>query len=386
MIDSAPVAAIRAFFLEGKLLEPEAATVLLKARDRSLRQQIQAAANQLRSRQVGDRVSYVINRNLNFTNICEQHCNFCAFRRDADQDGAFWLDASILLEKGAAAVAAGATEFCLQGGLNPAAKRNGRSLDFYVELTASLKQAFPQIHLHAFSPQEIQFIAREDGLSFREVLMALRSAGVGSLPGTAAEVLDDSVRRILCPEKLDSATWKTIIQTAHQVGLPTTSTLLSGHLETPSQQAQHLEQLRQLQQAAIAGETPARITEFILLPFVGELAPAPLRKRVKRDQPDLSDALLVMAVARLYLGDWIANHQPSWVKLGLAGATQALDWGCNDLGGTLMEEHITSMAGAQGGTAQTVEQLEAAIAAAGRQPYQRDTLYRPVAVEAVHAG
>lgn len=386
MIDSAPVAAIRAFFWEGKLLEPEAATVLLKARDRSLRQQIQAAANQLRSRQVGDRVSYVINRNLNFTNICEQHCNFCAFRRDADQDGAFWLDASILLEKGAAAVAAGATEFCLQGGLNPAAKRNGRSLDFYVELTASLKQAFPQIHLHAFSPQEIQFIAREDGLSFREVLMALRSAGVGSLPGTAAEVLDDSVRRILCPEKLDSATWKTIIQTAHQVGLPTTSTLLSGHLETPSQQAQHLEQLRQLQQAAIAGETPARITEFILLPFVGELAPAPLRKRVKRDQPDLSDALLVMAVARLYLGDWIANHQPSWVKLGLAGATQALDWGCNDLGGTLMEEHITSMAGAQGGTAQTVEQLEAAIAAAGRQPYQRDTLYRPVAVEAVHAG
>ncbi|ABB56718.1 7,8-didemethyl-8-hydroxy-5-deazariboflavin synthase subunit CofH [Synechococcus elongatus] len=386
MIDSATVAAILASVLDGKPLEPEAATVLLKARDRSLRQQIQAAANQLRSRQVGDRVSYVINRNLNFTNICEQHCNFCAFRRDADQDGAFWLDASILLEKGAAAVAAGATEFCLQGGLNPAAKRNGRSLDFYVELTASLKQAFPQIHLHAFSPQEIQFIAREDGLSFREVLMALRSAGVGSLPGTAAEVLDDSVRRILCPEKLDSATWKTIIQTAHQVGLPTTSTLLSGHLETPSQQAQHLEQLRQLQQAAIAGETPARITEFILLPFVGELAPAPLRKRVKRDQPDLSDALLVMAVARLYLGDWIANHQPSWVKLGLAGATQALDWGCNDLGGTLMEEHITSMAGAQGGTAQTVEQLEAAIAAAGRQPYQRDTLYRPVAVEAVHAG
>ncbi|UOW70478.1 FO synthase subunit 2 [Synechococcus elongatus PCC 7943] len=386
MIDSATVAAILASVLDGKPLEPEAATVLLKARDRSLRQQIQAAANQLRSRQVGDRVSYVINRNLNFTNICEQHCNFCAFRRDADQDGAFWLDASILLEKGAAAVAAGATEFCLQGGLNPAAKRNGRSLDFYVELTASLKQAFPQIHLHAFSPQEIQFIAREDGLSFREVLMALRSAGVGSLPGTAAEVLDDSVRRILCPEKLDSATWKTIIQTAHQVGLPTTSTLLSGHLETPSQQAQHLEQLRQLQQAAIAGETPARITEFILLPFVGELAPAPLRKRVKRDQPDLSDALLVMAVARLYLGDWIANHQPSWVKLGLAGATQALDWGCNDLGGTLMEEHITSMTGAQGGTAQTVEQLEAAIAAAGRQPYQRDTLYRPVAVEAVHAG
>lgn len=386
MTDSATVAAILASVLDDEPLEPEAATVLLKTRDRSLRQHIQAAANQLRAQQVGDRVSYVINRNLNFTNICEQHCNFCAFRRDADQAGAFWLDTSILIEKGAAAVATGATEFCLQGGLNPAAKRKGRSLDFYVELTASLKQAFPQVHLHAFSPQEIQFIAREDGLSFREVLTALRSAGVGSLPGTAAEVLDDSVRRVLCPEKLDSATWKTIIQTAHQVGLPTTSTLLSGHIETASQQAHHFEQLRQLQQVAIAGESPARITEFILLPFVGELAPEPLRKRVKRDQPDLEDALLVMAVARLYLGDWIPNHQPSWVKLGLAGATQALDWGCNDLGGTLMEEHITSMAGAQGGTAQTVTQLRAAIASVGRQPYQRDTLYRPVVVEAVHAG
>ncbi|WP_338430136.1 7,8-didemethyl-8-hydroxy-5-deazariboflavin synthase subunit CofH [Synechococcus elongatus] len=386
MTDSAMVAAILASVLDGEPLQPEAATVLLQVRDRSLRHQIQATANQLRAQQVGDRVSYVINRNLNFTNICEQHCNFCAFRRDPDQAGAFWLDTSILIEKGAVAVAAGATEFCLQGGLNPAAKRNGRSLDFYVELITSLKQAFPCVHLHAFSPQEIQFISREDGLSFREVLQALKAAGVGSLPGTAAEVLDDSVRRILCPEKLDSATWKAIVQTAHQVGLPTTSTLLSGHIETPSQQAQHLEQLRQLQRQAIAQETPARITEFILLPFVGALAPAPLRKRVQRDQPDLLDALLVMAVARLYLGAWIPNHQPSWVKLGLTGATQALDWGCNDLGGTLMEEHITSMAGAQGGTAQTVEQLQAAIASVGRPAYQRDTLYRPVAVEAAYAG
>ena len=223
----------------------------------------------------------------------------------------------------------------------------------------------------------MQFIAREDGLSYSDVIRALQQAGVDSLPGTAAEVLADSVRRILCPEKINSATWLEIIGLAHHLGLPTTSTLLSGHIESPEQQIHHLKQLRDLQQRSLShGQTG--ITEFILLPFVGQDAPKPLRRRVGRDQPILADALLLTAVARLFLGQWIQNHQPSWVKLGLKGATEALQWGCNDIGGTLMEEHITSMAGAQGGTCQTVANLEDAIRSGGRRPQQRNTLYAPL--------
>jgi FO synthase subunit 2 len=195
------------------------------------------------------------------------------------------------------------------------------------------------------------------------------------MPGTAAEVLDDAVRRILCPEKINTATWLEIVQTAHRLGVPTTSTILSGHIETPADQIRHLEALRLLQQGNVEHNTPARITEFIVLPFVGQEAPLALRRRVGRDQPDLQHTLHLTAVARMYLGNWIPNHQPSWVKLGLAGATTALMWGCNDIGGTLMEEHITSMAGAQGGTSMDVEDLRGAIASLGRPACQRDTLY-----------
>jgi FO synthase subunit 2 len=205
----------------------------------------------------------------------------------------------------------------------------------------------------------------------------LRHAGVDSLPGTAAEVLDDDVRKIICPEKINTATWLEIVGTAHQQGLPTTSTMLCGHIETPEQQIRHLERLRSLQIRSI-GKGYSGMTEFILLPFVGQDAPKPLRRRVGRDQPILADSLLLTAVARLYLGRWIPNHQPSWVKLGLAGATESLTWGCNDIGGTLMEEHITSMAGAQGGTCMEVETLQAAIASLDRPYQQRDTQYRPV--------
>jgi FO synthase subunit 2 len=262
----------------------------------------------------------------------------------------------------------------MQGGLNPQAKRQGSSLAYYLKLVQTLKNTFPYLHLHAFSPQEVQFIAREDGLTYRQVITALRDAGVGSMPGTAAEVLVDSVRRILCPEKINTDTWIDIVSTAHQLGVPTTSTMLSGHIETPHQQMQHLHVLRSLQQQAQARDDRG-ITEFILLPFVGQDAPKPLRHRVGRDQPVLADALLLTAVARIFLGQWIPNHQPSWVKLGLAGATTALTWGCNDIGGTLMEEHITTMAGAQGGTCLEPNTLQTAITALGRPYQQRDTLY-----------
>jgi 5-amino-6-(D-ribitylamino)uracil---L-tyrosine 4-hydroxyphenyl transferase len=360
--------------LAGADITPAEGVCLLVQTDRTAIAQIRQTADQLRQRQVGDVVTYVVNRNINFSNICEQHCSFCAFRRDQGEDGAYTLDFAQISAKATAAMAIGATEICMQGGLNPAAKIDGSSLKYYQALIASIKATGPQLHLHAFSPQEVQFIAREDRLSYEEVLRALASAGVNSLPGTAAEVLDDQIRRVICPEKINAETWLEIVGIAHRLGIPTTSTMLSGHIETPPQQMAHLESLRQLQQAAVA-RGDRGISEFILLPFVGQDAPKPLRHRVGRDQPVLEDCLKLMAVARIYLGNWIVNHQPSWVKLGLAGAVESLRWGCNDIGGTLMEEHITSMAGAIGGTCQTVDDLQRAIRSIGRPDRQRDTLY-----------
>ena len=366
--------------LTGHDLNPADGRQLLLQRDEGAIAAIREAADKMRQLQVGDTITYVVNRNLNFTNICEQHCSFCAFRRDDGQAGAFWVDWDTMLQKAAEAVAVGATEICMQGGLNPAAKIAGSSLKYYQRLVENIKSALPALHIHAFSPQEVQFIAREDGLSYAQVIEVLQTAGVGSLPGTAAEVLDDAVRRVLCPEKINTATWLEIVGLAHQHGLFTTSTMLCGHIETPEQQILHLDRLRTLQQKAVNSGAPARMTEFILLPFVGQSAPKALRHRVGRDQPVLQDVLHLTAIARLYLGNWIPNQQPSWVKLGLAGATEALRWGCNDIGGTLMEEHITTMAGAQGGTAMTVADLQSTIASLQRPHQQRDTLYNPVSV------
>lgn len=364
--------------LAGYDLSAQEGVMLLKQTAPSAIAAISRTADKLRQQQAGDTVTYVINRNINYTNICQQHCSFCAFRRDAGDEGSYWLDWEEILVKATDGVNRGATEICMQGGLNAQAKINGRSLNYYSRLVEIIKDKFPQLHIHAFSPQEVQFIAEQDNLSYADVIIALQAAGVDSMPGTAAEVLNDDVRRILCPEKTLAATWLEIVSTAHKLGMPTTSTMLSGHIETPEQQIEHLVKLRSLQQTAIEKAYPANISEFILLPFVGQEAPKPLRKRVGRDQPVLEDALLLTAVARIFLGNWIPNHQPSWVKLGLAGATEALNWGCNDLGGTLMEEHITSMAGALGGTCMEVETLQSAIASLNRPYQQRDTLYHPI--------
>jgi 5-amino-6-(D-ribitylamino)uracil---L-tyrosine 4-hydroxyphenyl transferase len=358
------------------ILETEG-VILLQQTDDGAIAAIRHTANQLRQQQSGDTVTYVVNRNINFTNICEQHCSFCAFRRDEGDEGAYWLDESVILEKATDGVRRGATEVCMQGGLNLKAKLEGQSLPFYLRLVQTIKDAFPNLHLHAFSPQEVQFIAREDGLSYAAVISALQQAGVGSMPGTAAEVLDDAIRRVICPEKINAETWLEVVGTAHQLGMPSTSTMMSGHIETATQQMRHLGLLRSLQQTSLS-RGYAGFSEFILLPFVGQEAPKPLRHRVGRDQPILSDALLLMAVARIFLGNWIPNHQPSWVKLGLAGAIESLTWGCNDLGGTLMEEHITTMAGALGGTCMEVETLRSAIHSLGRPAQQRDTLYGKV--------
>ena len=220
--------------LAGAAISEAEGVTLLQHTDAGAIAAIRQAADELRRQQVGDTVTYIINRNLNFTNICEQHCSFCAFRRDAGQEGAYWLDLEVMLHKAQEAVERGATELCMQGGLNPEATQDGSSLAYYLNLVRELKQAAPQLHLHAFSPQEIQFIAREDDVSYAAVITALQEAGVGSMPGTAAEVLDDRVRRILCPEKTNTATWLEIVETAHRLGMPTTSTMLSGHIGNSS--------------------------------------------------------------------------------------------------------------------------------------------------------
>ncbi|MEM7769567.1 MAG: 7,8-didemethyl-8-hydroxy-5-deazariboflavin synthase subunit CofH [Cyanobacteria bacterium P01_A01_bin.37] len=360
--------------ISGGDISEEDGVLLLRQQDDGAIAAIRQAADEFRQLLVGDTVTYVVNRNINFTNICEQHCSFCAFRRDSNQPGAYWLDEASIIDKTQDAIQHGATEICMQGGLNPAAKLNGRSLDYYIHLIQIIKSQAKDLHLHAFSPQEVEFIAREDNLTYADVILALKEAGVGSMPGTAAEVLDDAVRQILCPEKINTEVWLDIVEAAHRLDMPTTSTMLSGHIETIEQQVRHLSHLRALQQRA-QKRGNLGITEFIILPFVGQEAPKPLRKRVGRDQPVLSDALHLTAVARLFLGRWIVNHQPSWVKLGIEGAAKALTWGCNDIGGTLMEEHITTMAGAKGGTCMTVDDLKAAIFSIGRSPQQRDTLY-----------
>lgn len=361
--------------LTGEDLSPEEGVVLLKQTEPSVIALITETADQLRYRQAGDLVTYVVNRNINFTNICQQHCSFCAFRSDAETEDAYWLNWEQIQAKAADAVQRGATEICMQGGLNLEAKIDAASLPYYLQLVKTIKDEFPQLHLHAFSPQEVQFIAQQDGLSYEQVIGSLQDAGVDSMPGTAAEILDDQVRRILCPEKTNTASWLEIVGIAHQLGMPSTSTMLSGHIETPEHQIDHLEKLRSLQQTAHKRGYLGHITEFILLPFVGQEAPTTLRRRVGRDQPVLSDSLLLTAVARIFLGNWIPNHQPSWVKLGLAGAKEALRWGCNDIGGTLMEEHITTMAGAIGGTCMSVVDLQNVISSLGRPYQQRDTLY-----------
>lgn len=334
-------------------------------------------ADQRRQQLVGERVTYVVNRNLNFTNHCLQHCSFCAFRRDAGQQGAFWHSFEALQERASLAAQAGATELCIQGGLNPEARVEGSSLRYYQALLRAVQAAAPGLHLHAFSPQELLFIAEQDERPLQAVIEGLMAAGLGSVPGTAAEVLSESVRRQLCPEKLSARQWCGVVLQVHRSGLASTATLMAGHLEQPADRAAHLLTLVALQQAAWQHQVSG-FSEFVLLPFIGAQAPAALRQRVGRDQPDRTAMLTLTAQARLLLDRWFVNHQPSWVKLTLAGATEALRWGCNDLGGTLMEETITSMAGAQGGIAQTPDALEAAARSLGRPVAQRTTLYGEV--------
>jgi FO synthase len=322
-----------------------------------------ALADAVRRDVNGDDVTYVVNRNVNFTNVCYTGCRFCAFAQRRTDADAFTLSMQQVGDRVDEAWAGGATEICMQGGIHPDLPGTA-----YLDLAREVKSRRPDIHLHAFSPMEVVNGSARTGLSFRDFLTAAKEAGVDSLPGTAAEILDDDVRWVLTKGKLPTATWLEIVRTAHQVGLPTTSTMMYGHVDTPAHWVGHLRTL-----AALQDETGG-FREFVLLPFVHHNSPIYLAG-VARPGPTNRENRAVHAVARLLLHGRIDNIQTSWVKLGDTGTQTMLDGGANDLGGTLMEETISRMAGSGNGSLKTIAELEAMAAGIGRPARQRTTEY-----------
>jgi FO synthase len=330
-----------------------------------------ALADAVRRDVTGDDVTYVVNRNINFTNVCYTGCRFCAFAQRRTDADAYTLSLAQVGDRVDEAWAAGATEICMQGGIHPDLPGTA-----YLDLAREVKRRQPGIHLHAFSPMEVVNGAARTGLSFTDFLTAAKEAGVDSLPGTAAEILDDDVRWVLTKGKLPTATWLEVIRTAHRVGIPTTSTMMYGHVDTPAHWVAHLRTL-----AALQDETGG-FTEFVLLPFVHHNAPIYLAG-VARPGPTVRENRAVHAVARLLLHGRIANVQTSWVKLGDAGTRAVLQGGANDLGGTLMEETISRMAGSENGSLKTIAELEAVAASIGRPARQRTTGYGTPSAERI---
>ena len=326
-----------------------------------------AAANALRQRVNGDAVGYVVNRNINYTNICAYACGFCAFSKGKTHDDLrgrpYDLNHVEIARRVKEAAARGASEVCLQGGIHPA--YTGQT---YLDILATVKAAVPDIHVHAFSPLEVMHGARTLGMSLSVFLERLKAAGLGSLPGTAAEILDDGVRAVICPDKLTTSEWLAVIEAAHEAGLKTTATIMFGHVETPEHWARHLLAIRDLQ------ERTGGITEFVPLPFVHMEAPLS-RKGKTRAGPTFREVRLMHAVARLVLHPHITNIQASWAKLGPAGAAICLQGGVNDLGGTLMNESISRAAGSAHGQELPPSEMAALIKSLGRTPLPRTTLY-----------
>jgi FO synthase len=330
-------------------------------------QAVVQAADALREATVGDTVTYAVNRNINYTNVCSYRCRFCAFSKGKLSENLrgkpYVLDLDEIGRRVAEAWARGATEVCLQGGIHP-----GFTGQTYLDICATVKSAAPGMHVHAFSPLEVHSGAASLALPVPAFLERLAKAGLGSLPGTAAEILDDEVRAVLCPDKITTAEWLAVIEAAHRVGLRTTATIMYGHIDRPIHWARHLRHIRALQQRT------GGFTEFVPLPFVAQEAPLFLAGQA-RPGPTFREAVLMHAVARLALHPVIANIQTSWVKMGRAGAAVCLNSGANDLGGTLMNESITRAAGAQHGEEMPPSEMEALIRDLGRTPRQRRTDY-----------
>jgi FO synthase len=348
--------------LAGRELSPEELTALFAETRPEVVEEIRAAADELRARLAGDVATFVVNRNINFTNVCTVGCAFCGFGQTSRSPEAYEIDPGEFAERVREAVAFGATEICMQGGIHP-----DYTLDHYGRWLRRAKEVAPEIHLHAYSPMEVHFMCERSGRDPDYVFAYLRDQGLGSTPGTAAEVLEDGVRHRISPNKLPAGRWVEIIEASHRAGLRSTSTVMFGHIEKPRELAEHMRVVRAVQ------ERTGGITEFVPLSFI------PYHTMLGRTHgiEEISDAenLKHTAVFRLALGRAIPNLQASWVKMGLGAATEALRWGVNDLGGTLMEESISRMAGSQHGSRLEPEDLIGAARAAGRTPAQRTTLY-----------
>ncbi len=348
---------------ERQELTPEEGLLIYTAQGDDLRAVVKCA-DLARAEDVGDEVTYVVNRNINFTNICFVGCQFCGFKRQRWEPDAYDHSDEAILAKMADAVARGATEVCMQGGINP-----DMPAFKYRDLLVTMKGAFPQVHIHAFSPMEIMYGARRTRMEYPEYIGMLRDAGLGSIPGTAAEILDDSVREILSHKKVDVATWVDIITSAHALGVPTTSTIMYGHLETPRQVVNHLNLIRSIQKRTRG------FTEFVPLRFIHENTVLYRRGLVKPMENGVLD-FQMYAFSRLFLRGWINNIQTSWVKLGVDLAALTLKAGCNDFSGTLMEESITREAGGNSGEFIAVDVIEDKAREMGRVAVERSTLYK----------
>jgi FO synthase len=359
----------------GDSLNEDEVVALFSARGEEL-QTLLKAADRLRRDTCGETITFVVNRNINYTNICTYRCGFCAFskgRGSHDLRGpAYVLDLEEIARRTVEARAAGATEVCLQGGIHPS-----YTGETYLSIVTAVKAAVPEMHVHAFSPLEITHGAQTLGLTLKEYLARLRAAGLSSLPGTAAEILDDEVRALICADKINTEQWLAVMRAAHSVGLRSTATIMFGHADHPRHWARHLLRIRELQQDT------GGFTEFVPLPFVHMEAPM-WRRGLARSGPTFREAVLMHAVARMVLNPWITNIQTSWVKMGPDGAAFCLRAGANDLGGTLMNESITRAAGGVNGQELGPARIEAVAAAAGRTVRQRTTFYanpRPAAEE-----
>ena len=328
-------------------------------------------ADELRKRTLGDYTTYVVNRNINFTNVCIKQCGFCAFSRDFREEEGYFLPTEEVVRRAQEAASLGATEICIQAGLPP--RMDGH---LYIDICRAVKKDLPNMHIHAFSPEEVLYGALRSETPVTEYLKILKEAGVGSLPGTAAEILDQSMRDIISPGRISVEDWIAIIKQAHAIGIPTTSTIMYGHIESSRQKAEHIDLLRNIQK-----ETHG-FTEFVPLSFVHTEAPMYNRKTIPRIRPgaDGNEVIKMHAVARIMLNNHIPNIQVSWVKEGARMSQLLLAAGVNDFGGTLINESISTAAGAPHGQLMRPKEIRQLIKSAGRIPVQRSTTYQTLKV------
>ena len=351
--------------------------VLFNCRDKEKvtdRAAIFSVADILRQRSKGDYVTFVVNRNINFTNICYMGCRFCGFAKRREDSGSEWLEPSQVVERAQQAWDRGGTEVCIQGGLHPKMEGN-----YYRELVLAIKAALPDMHIHAFSPFEVWYGAVKSKLSYRDFLSDLKDCGLGSMPGTAAEILDTEVRQKLTKNKLSADCWEEIIRTAHDVGIPSTATIMYGHVDEPKHWAAHIALLREIQ------KDTGGFTELVPLSFVHTDSPLFLNNpNSVRPGPTDHEVDLMHSVSRIMLNGFIDNIQVSWTKLGAERARNMLSLGVNDLGGTLMNESISRSAGSKHGQEITAAELCEIIQSAGRIPVRRNTIYKTIDIYKDH--